>query len=71
MIIATFGIAQASLALLSLNAIIQGCVRFAQKTNVCRLKSFKLLASFGRNSNKKDFLTPAALVFWLTARGQS
>jgi hypothetical protein len=35
------------------------------KNYVCRLKSFKL--TFG--SNRKDFLTPAALVFRLTGRG--
>ena len=38
MIIARFGIAQASLALLYLNAIIQGCVRFTWKIYVAPTK---------------------------------
>jgi len=46
----------------------QDSTRFARKTYACRLKSFKL-APF-RSSNRKDFLTPTALVFRLTGSGR-
>jgi hypothetical protein len=45
----------------------QGCARFARKTSVRRLKSFKLACG----SNRKDFFTPSSLVFRLTGRGRS
>jgi hypothetical protein len=45
----------------------QGCLRIARKTSARRLKSFKLACG----SNRKDFLTPYSLVFWLSGQCQS
>jgi hypothetical protein len=48
----------------------QDCARFAQKTTVSWLKTFKLNFLLRKKSQTEKFFTPSSLVFWLTGQGR-